>query len=538
MVLIIISGAMNMPEESLEEKMKISKEIRESLVKANTAVKEDRLKDAALAFKTASDLSKKLGHTDIAQDYLEKANDLMGKVGEPLPSSEIALDPISEVVSMADKAIAEGNFKHAAKIYEDAARLHPDEAKKMLSEAMALRQKERDLIVAKKEMIRKADTKQSYEETLIQIKEALEKGQHKELVTLYGRAAIFAEKLGKREEATDYRKAAIEAKKEASKELKALPKEGRINLVQEYTAILKDIKVFLDEKKWQKAADGYIKAAKLAVELQEFNRAKVYKQMASKYQEQANEVELETSLRDKRAALLEEVDTLNGETDTDTIVQNYREVINISQELGETEGLNEINESLKRYEKVKRRKKVLSEANGAIQREDYSKALELFQKALSISIDLNETTKVEGFRSVIEELKGKVDKVARDRLVVEQRADLLADAKVALREDPPNIAQAISNYKEAARISIELGEDEIAKSYLQTAKRIEEDENLIIERENFVKEAEAAVKEKNFLMASNFYQQAAKFSEKLDDRELAEKYQKKARALKDLAEEL
>jgi len=538
MVLIFISDANKMPEESLEEKLKISKEIRESLVKANAAVKEDKLKEAAIAFKTAAELSKRLGHGDIAQDYLNKAKELMGKVGESLSSGEATMDPLGQVVYMADKAIAKGNFKGAAKVYEEAARVHPHEAKRLLSEAMSLRQKERDLIVAKKELIRKADTKQSYEETLTQIKLALEKGQYKDLVTLYGRAAIFAEKLGKRKEATDYRKSAIEAKKEASKELKTLPKEGRVNLVQQYTTVLKEIKGFLDEKKWQEAADGYIQAAKLAIELEEFERAKVYKQMATKYQDQANEVKIAEKLRKKRELLQKEIDTLNGEQDTDVIIQNYREIIRISQELGETEGISEITESLKRYEMVKRQKRVLAEANEAIQQEDYHKALELFQKALSISVDLNETTKVEGFRSIIEELKGKIDKVVRDRLVIEQQADLIANAKAALRETPPNITQAIANYKDAARISIELGEDEIAKSYLQIAKRIEEDESLIIERENFLKDAETAIKEKKYLLASDFYFQAAKFSEKIDDREMTEKYRKKAKALKELAEEL
>ncbi|MFX1297223.1 MAG: hypothetical protein ACFFD2_20515 [Promethearchaeota archaeon] len=527
-----------MSDEPLEEKMKISKAIREILVKANQATKDNKLKEAAKYYESAAELSKSLGHMEIAQNYLKKVAELKEEARIVSTSEEISQDPLSKVIKLADKEILAGNFAKAAKIYEESARIHPNEAKKLLSEAMALRKKEKDLIISKKEMIRKADTTQSYEETLEKIKVALENNQYKELVILYGRAAILAEKLGKRKEAGEYRKFAIESKKKASQELKMIPKEGRINLVQQYTEALKQIKVFLDEKRWQEAADGYMKAAKLAIELEEFNRAKIYKEKAIKLQEQANAIELESRLKKKRLELLEEIKTsLDKEKNTDKIAQNYREILNISKDLKITEDIDEINENLREIEKIKRRKKALSEANKALEQQDHSSALEFFQKALSISIDLNEPSKIEEFRNVIEKLKEKVDKISRDRKIIEQRAELLAEAKVAIKEVPPNIEKAINNYKEAARISIELGEDEIAQSYLQTAKRIDEDKNLIIERENFVKDAEAAIKEKKYMIASNYYKQAAKFSEKLGDREDAKKFQKKAKALKELAEE-
>ncbi|MHA1650546.1 MAG: hypothetical protein ACTSYB_10175 [Candidatus Helarchaeota archaeon] len=527
-----------MPDESFEDRMKVSREIRESLVKANQALKEDKIKEAAQFYKVASELSGKLGHTEIAQDYLNKAKELMAQIGESSASIESKETSLQEIIRIADKAISEGNFMEAAKIYEDAARAHPEDAKRLLSEAIALRRKERDLLVTKKDIIRKADTKQSYEETLAKIKNALENKQYKELVKLYGRAAIFAEKLGKRKEATEFRKAAIEAKRQVSKELKAEPKEGRINLVQEYTNTLKQIKKFLDEKKWQEAADGYKKAAKLAIDLEEFERAKVYQEKAAKLQEQANVIELERQLHQKRKELLEKAQLLDIEKNTEELIQIYEEVLKISKELGIMDQLEEINKTLNDLEKRKHRKKVLIEANEAMKNQDFINALELFQKALRISIDLNETTKVEGFRNIIEELKNKVDKVTRDRRVIEQRAELIAEAKLAIKENPPNIQKAIENYKEAARISIELGEDELANSYLQTAKKMEEDQGLIIERENFVRDAEEAIKEKNYLLAINYYIQAAKFSEKLGEQDLAKRYQKKAKALKELAEEL
>ncbi len=527
-----------MPNESLEEKMKISKEIREKLVKSNQLIKENKLIEAADCYEAASKLSGTLGHTEIAQEYHKKAGELRQKGGGSVMPSPPAQDPLDKLIAIADKAIAAGKFGEAAKIYEEAARTLPVEAKRLLSEAIELRKKEKELVVTKKEVIRKADTTQSYEDVLEQIKSALEKNQYQDLVTLYGRAAVLAEQLGRRTEAGEYRKAAIEAKKNLSKELRAAPKEGRIQLVQEYTQLLQQIKVFLDEQNWQEAADGYAKAAKLAYDLEEFDRAKLYKEKALKLQEQANTVEHESHIKQKRIDLLNEIKTLNAEKDAETLYQRYQELLEISKQVGITEGLDEINKNLNRLQNIKRRKKLLIEASQAMEKQDYSMALDLFQNSLRISIDLNEPGKVEGFRKIIEELKGKVDKVARDRMVIEQRAQLIADAKAAIKETPPNIKKAVDHYKEAARISIELGEDQVAQSFLQTAKRIDEDQNLIFERENFIRDAEAAVQEKKFLIASNYYLQVAKFSEKLEDRELADKYRKKANALKELAEEL
>ncbi len=527
-----------MPDESLEEKMRISKEIRENVIKAEQSIKDKNLLDAAKYYESASNLSKSLGHTEIAQDYLKKALELREEIGEAPIASVKTQDPLQIVINMADKAITAGNFSEAARIYEEAARKYPDQAKKLLAEALSLRNKEKDMVVTKKEIIRKAESAEAYESTLEQIKMAEQKGEYLELVTLYGRAAVLAERSGRREQAGEYRKAAIEAKRKASREMRAESKGERRNLVQEYTDILKQIKMDLDDKNWREAAEGYLTAAKLAIELEEYERAKTYKEKAAQYQEQAASEEYLLELRQKRKQILAETKNLDIEKDTDKMSKNYEDIIRISKELGIVEGLEEVNKDLNKIQKIKRRKKILQEANDAIEKNDHLQALELFQKALRISMDLNEPTKVEGFRRVIEELKGKVDKVSRDRRIIEERAELITEAKAAFKEDPPNIEKAIDNYKEAARISIELGEDEVAQAYLQTAKRVEEDQGLILERENFAKDAEAAIKEKKYLMASDYFLQAAKFSRKLGDEEEADNYEKKSKALKDLAEEL
>ncbi|NVM54164.1 MAG: hypothetical protein HWN66_10730 [Candidatus Helarchaeota archaeon] len=526
-----------MPEESLEEKMKISKAIRENLVKADQAVKDKKYSEAANYYKSASDLSNSLGHIEIAQDYLNKVNELRKMAGEPSVLDKPVQDTLENFVKRADKAISAGNFAIAAKIYEKAAREIPQNAEKLLSEAIELRNKAKDLVVARKEIQRKTGGKQEYEATLEKIKVALENNQYQELVGLYGRAAVLAEKIGRRQEAGEYRKAAIEVKRKAIKEMRSQPKNGRIQVVQQYTQILKQIKNYLDEKMWQEAADGYLTAAKLSYELEELDRAKLYKEKAAKIQEQANILEHATRLKQKERSLLSEINTLDPDKETEHVIQNYQELATIYKELEHTEGLNQVNEGLKKIRKIKERKESLKKANIAMEQEDHSKALELFQNALRISIDLHEPVKAEGFRNIINELSGKVDKVARNRMMIEERSEILTKAKAAIKQDPPNISQAIQGYKEASRISFELGENEIAKSYLQTAKRMEEDKDLIIERENFIKDAEAAIKEKNFVLASKYYAAAAKFSDKLGD-ETGEKYRKKAKALQALAEEL
>ena len=63
-----------MPDESFEDKMKISKDIRENLIKADKLIKEEKLGEAANYYKAAAELSNRLGHTEIARDYSNKAN--------------------------------------------------------------------------------------------------------------------------------------------------------------------------------------------------------------------------------------------------------------------------------------------------------------------------------------------------------------------------------------------------------------------------------------------------------------------------------
>jgi hypothetical protein len=525
-----------MPEESYEEKMRITKKIRENLVKADAAVKESKLDEAVDAYKEAAELAEGLGHHTIAQDYLKKASDLKPMTVESEPEV-ISQDPENKFVELAEKAVSAGNFGEAVRLYEEGARKLPANSEKFLKEAANLRNKEKEMYLTKKELQRRTDSMQDYESTLIQIKDALQKNQNQELVSLYGRAAILAEKLGKRTEAGEYRKAAIDVKRKVIAEMKDT-KEGRVQLVKQYTEILQQIKQFLDEKKWNEAAEKYMEAAKLAEDMDEIERSKLYKQKAAELKSQAQGLEREISLKEKRLNLLKEIKSLDLEKDNEQILANYTEVLKTYEELKDKEALEEVQKDFKKAEKVGERKQSLIGANAAMEQGNHIKALEQFQRALRISIELNEQTKAEGFRKIIDELKNKVDKVARNRMMIEQRAELLAKAKSALQEPTPNVARIAEDYKEAARISFELGENDIAQSYVETAKRIESNKDLIIERENFIKEAETALKEKKFMMASNFYQQAAKFSDKLGEHELAEKYGKKAKALKDLAEEL
>lgn len=505
-------------------------------MKADTAVKANKLDEAVDAYKEAAELAEGLGHHTIAQDYIKKANDL--KPGTPEIEPEvISQEPENKFVELAEKAASAGNFGEAAKFYEEGARHLPANSENFLKEAAILRNKEKEMYVAKKELQRKTDSMQDYEQTLVQIKDALQKNQNQELVTLYGRAAVLAEKLGKRTEAGEYRKAAIDVKRKVISEMKDT-KEGRVQLVKQYTEILQEIKQFLDEKKWNEAAEKYMDAAKLADDMEEYDRAKLYKQKAAELKNQAQGLEKEISLKEKRLNLLKEIKSLDLEKDNEQILANYTEVLKTYEELKDKEALEEVQKDFRKAEKIGERKKSLVEANAAMEQGNHINALEQFQRALRISIELNEQTKAEGFRKIIDELKNKVDKVARNRMMIEQRADILAKAKSALKDPTPNIARIAEEYREAARISFELGENDLAQSYIETAKRVESNKDLIIERENFIKEAEAALKEKKFMMASNFFQQAAKFSDKLGEHELAEKYGKKAKALKDLAEEL
>ena len=116
---------------------------------------------------------------------INKAKELMKSAGLVVEPEKPVQDALDNYIKMADKAILAGNFSEAAKIYEEAARVIPKEAERMLSEAIELRKKGRDIVITQKEIHRKAGGKQDYEDTLQKIKEALEKKQYQELVKLY-----------------------------------------------------------------------------------------------------------------------------------------------------------------------------------------------------------------------------------------------------------------------------------------------------------------------------------------------------------------
>ena len=139
----------------------------------------------------------------------------------------------------------------------------------------------------------------------------------------------------------------------------------------------------------------------------------------------------------------------------------------------------ELKERRKRLEDE--RKAILEEAEAAKEAEDFQKASELFMKAAKLSKELAEKERMRTFRATAEEMLN-LEKFRREetelgqirkKLQVERR-HVLADAELKMKEGQFKAAAAV--YKQAAKLSEQMKEEDRAKEFLAMAKEIIEKE--------------------------------------------------------------
>ena len=274
----------------------------------------------------------------------------------------------------------------------------------------------------------------------------------------------------------------------------------------------------------------YIKAGNLALQMGEPDRAELYRKKAEELREEVAKQEEKEKLLKRKEELLNNIDKLDEKRSPDELILYYTELIDTLYDLGETNEVQTYKNKIEKLKLIKERQDLENQAKEALDEKNFERGLKFYKEAAKISLKLGDNIT---YSDEIKDIETKVEKVSMHRSLIDNRSIAIANAKKFMDEN--NYDAAIKEFKEAARISDELGEIEIAQSYRETAERLNKDRDIIKEKNKFIKEAEEAIKEKNYKLASDYFEQAAKFCEKLSELKEAEKFRKKAKVISELA---
>lgn len=212
----------------------------------------------------------------------------------------------------------------------------------------------------------------------------------------------------------------------------------------------------------------------------------------------------------------------------------------------------------KRARLEQERKNIVADAEAAKEAGDFLRAKDLYMRAAEISKDLAEKERMRTFRATAEEMlnleKDRREQselnTKRSTLEVDRRK-LLAEAETLMKEG--KFRDAAKVYEAAAKLSVEMKEDERAKELQAMAKEIIEKEFEYMkkwekEKDVRLKEAELArvlsqaesslEQEGQEEKAADLYVEAANLTRALGRKELAEKYVERAKEIREIKKEM
>ena len=518
-------------------KIELTKEVRTLVIKALGAYKRGEINEAALYYEEAAKLSEKLGHNNLAEQYRARVQSLKNKdrtIEQKISEKE---EKSINMLSKAEEHIKKGEFGKAAKIFEEAAEIAPiDRAAEYRREANELYKKEREMEAIRNTIKLKEESKKKYAELLEKIKTNIDNGNIDAAVTYIEKAIAIAKELGKedaveklRQEALNLKRQQIKKKEEVTKEKKG--DDDRGSIVEEYTNTLSKLKDALTSNDFKNAFKLYLKAGELALQMGEPDRAELYRKQAEELKEKVKQQEEKEKLLKRKQELEDKIKKLNEKVQYDELIIYYTELIATLIDLNEPEDeVNKYKNKIEQLKLVKKRSELEEQAKKAVDEKNFEGALQLFKEAAKISLKIGDNYT---YSTEIEKIKAKVEEVSTHRELIDERSIAIANAKRYLEEGKYD--EAINEYKKAAQISEQLGEVEIAQSYRETAKRLDKDREIIEEKNKFIKDAEQVIKEKNYQLASDYFNQVAKFCEKLSEMKEAEKYRKKAQIILELS---
>jgi len=330
---------------------------------------------------------------------------------------------------------------------------------------------------------------------------------------------------------------------------------------------------------YQGAGNLYQKAADISTKLGEKDRTKVFsekvKEIRRKEIEQHKTVELERrkdEIEKERDVLVEAAETAYNEGRFDDAIRNYEQAIEVSKQVGDddfikqyTPVVKEIRDKkadlVRKFESEKEvrelegeRREILRRAEDSVAKEDYIRASKLYKEAVALSDRMGQKERSEMFgvrakemQEIAEDIRKREEEekaraeMERKRIELEDsRARSLGIAEHALEKG--DFKGAATAYETAAKLSLDLGEKEVATGFTAQARDIREKEPEL--RREFTEEkrrvkvrkrqdgyltiADKLLEREEFLDASRIYVRVAELSKDVGEKDRAKEFELRA----------
>jgi len=323
----------------------------------------------------------------------------------------------------------------------------------------------------------------------------------------------------------------------------------------------------------------YSIARDLSEQLNEKDRVKIFEEkvklLSKKEMEIKKQKELDrrkAEIEQEREMLIESGDAAVNEGRFDDAIKDYNKVIELSKQINDkdmiSEYRNKVNDltskkaELRRkfelQQKVKelevKRREVLRKAEDAVAKEQYRKAGDLYEEAAKISEDMAQpertamfSARAEEMREIAKDIEKREEEERRraelekERIRLEdQRAKMLGKAEKMLEKG--QFKAAAEAYETAAKLSLDLGEKEVATGFTAQARDIREKEPQLraewrmekkrkvirVIRENLLNKGDKFLESEEYLAAARIFIKAAELSKDAGEKDKAKEFQLKA----------
>jgi hypothetical protein len=327
------------------------------------------------------------------------------------------------------------------------------------------------------------------------------------------------------------------------------------------------------------AGNSYQKATDISSKLGEKDRSKVFsekvKEMRKREIDARKSEELEKRKEDveaERDRLTEAAETAYGDGRFDDALQSYQQALDLAKQISDDEFIQQYTpivkeirekkaELVRRFESEKEvkkleqdRREILRRAEEAVAKENYIVASKLYNEATALSEKMGQKERSEMFgarakemQEIAEDIKKREEEekaraeMERKRIDVEDhRAKSLAAAEASLERGDFKVAATF--YETAAKLSLDLGEKEVATGFTAQARDIREKEPELRKefreekrrvkirkmQENILSRADSLLERELFLDASRIYVRAAELSKDAGEKDRAKEFDLRA----------
>ncbi len=371
-----------------------------------------------------------------------------------------------------------------------------------------------------------------------------------------------------------------EKKPELSEEEKRKQLEAeRKELEEQRKQLLAEAEEYESNEDYQNAGNIYQKLADISTKLGEKDRSKIFnekvKEMRKKEIAKRKAIELEKrkeEIENEREILVEQAETAYNEGRFDDALRNYKQAVELSKQIGDKDFIKQYTVTIKEIETKKaelirkfeaekelrkleqERREILRRAEEAVSKENYIRASKLYREAVALSNRMGQRERAEMFEARAKEMQEIAEDIRkreeeekaraemeRKRIELEdKRAAALARAEQALEKG--NFKAAATAYETAAKISLDLGEKEVATGFTAQARDIREKEPELKRefreekrrvkvrkiQDGLLAKADRFLEREEFLEASRIYVRVAELSKDVGEKDRAKEFELRA----------